>query len=806
MSVARHLARDQGDVEDLVQATFLAAIESAAAWDSKRRLMPWLLGVLVMRARKLRQERGRVLEPDRLQPPSSGTPEHAALDREVTEAVESAVGELPERYARILRLHLGQGLAPAELALELELEPGTARVQLHRGLKLLRAALPAGLAGGAALAMTGRGLANLRRAVLTEARRAAGPLAAAGTSVGAMGWLVPLTASKLATFGLAAATLVAVPWALWPGEQEREPLNAVAGVSPAPEPQAQLEPAPTARPTQEPDARVALAQEPEAPAKADRRAHIRGRFLLPGGAPAAGVALTLTTQRGQVSGSSQPRPSAPAPIESSSADDGSFELAFEALELASRALRAEPAHHASLRWNWSGLEAGSETDLGDVLLTGIGALEGRIVDRTGRTLTDGWRVRTSHTWALAGNARRPTNGYGRPDPASGSFRIERLPAGENSVRANHTSGAKIESRWVDVPELATAQVELLYDGPALDGAIVLRVGVRNGLTLELEAGAVRLLDAAGEVRLPTPVRGNSTRSRRYVFEDLSPGSYRAEVEDARFEPWSQDGVQPGQTLHATLEGRTGVQLTVLDDEGLPLERYALRVIYHRANTIPNDYRLVRAGETPPADGVLRGLQPGDLTLEVTVPDRPSARAVIEGLAAGEVRAVQVRVGRAQSLSGRLVGSDGVSPEADVRIELTRGERAGHDSQGTMVGVGGEIPRILNAVRSDAQGRFHFDELAGEPHTLRARWSRWLWLDRTVDVGQGSGEVVLAMPAAGWLEGELLLPAGRDAGGHEITLRCEAMERESFSYFGSTQFGGALLADGTFRFGPLPVGE
>ena len=62
--------------------------------------------------------------------------------------------------------------------------------------------------------------------------------------------------------------------------------------------------------------------------------------------------------------------------------------------------------------------------------------------------------------------------------------------------------------------------------------------------------------------VPLGIAPSSDGLRRYVFEDLPPGSYRAEVDDPRFEPWSQNGVQPGQTLHATLEGRTGVQLRV----------------------------------------------------------------------------------------------------------------------------------------------------------------------------------------------------------------------------------------------------
>ncbi|HVS17117.1 MAG TPA: sigma factor, partial [Planctomycetota bacterium] len=45
--VAGHLSREAGAAEDLVQGTLLAAIEQRAQFDPARRLMPWLLGILV---------------------------------------------------------------------------------------------------------------------------------------------------------------------------------------------------------------------------------------------------------------------------------------------------------------------------------------------------------------------------------------------------------------------------------------------------------------------------------------------------------------------------------------------------------------------------------------------------------------------------------------------------------------------------------------------------------------------------------------------------------------------------------------
>ncbi len=59
LRVACHLAGNRSDAEDLVQRTFLAAIESRAAYDPKRRALPWLLGILANHARRRRRERAR---------------------------------------------------------------------------------------------------------------------------------------------------------------------------------------------------------------------------------------------------------------------------------------------------------------------------------------------------------------------------------------------------------------------------------------------------------------------------------------------------------------------------------------------------------------------------------------------------------------------------------------------------------------------------------------------------------------------------------------------------------------------------
>ena len=52
--LAFHLLGDRHTAEDLVQQTFVVAIEQAATFDRSRAVQPWLCGILTHRALQLR--------------------------------------------------------------------------------------------------------------------------------------------------------------------------------------------------------------------------------------------------------------------------------------------------------------------------------------------------------------------------------------------------------------------------------------------------------------------------------------------------------------------------------------------------------------------------------------------------------------------------------------------------------------------------------------------------------------------------------------------------------------------------------
>ena len=171
--VAAHFARDESEAEDLVQTTFLDAIESVDRFDPARPLRPWLIGILVRLVRRARQKAKRALDPHRLPAPRQVDPVALAQQKELSEAFDRALTELPEQHQQVLRLHLVHGFTSGQIALSLGHPPPTVRTWLRRGKEVLRRVLPAGLTGAVlGPVCAGRGLAAMRDVVLGAAKLA----------------------------------------------------------------------------------------------------------------------------------------------------------------------------------------------------------------------------------------------------------------------------------------------------------------------------------------------------------------------------------------------------------------------------------------------------------------------------------------------------------------------------------------------------------------------------------------------------------------------------------------------------------
>lgn len=205
LRVARHLARDRSEAEDLVQATFLAAMERAAQYDQRRPLMPWLVGILQHQAADARRRAQRCIDVARIPPDKARDAAEESATREFFAELTVAIARLPARDRDVLTPHLA-GHTSGAIGRRLGLSEGAVRVRIHRGLQRLRRALPPGfLAGAWFVAVSPRGLGAVRRSI-----------AAAGTGatgVGAGAWVGGLSMWKASGFVAAAvALLMAVSW------------------------------------------------------------------------------------------------------------------------------------------------------------------------------------------------------------------------------------------------------------------------------------------------------------------------------------------------------------------------------------------------------------------------------------------------------------------------------------------------------------------------------------------------------------------------------------------------------------------
>src|SRR5262245_3236583 len=137
--LARSLASNAADADDLVQETWLAALRHRP--DAQRPLRPWLAHVLQnfarlrWRAEGRRAEREATAQDDLAAPP---TPAQLVEETELQSRLAAFVVELSEPYRTTILLRYFRGLSAAEIARRESIPAATVRTRLARGLEMLR--------------------------------------------------------------------------------------------------------------------------------------------------------------------------------------------------------------------------------------------------------------------------------------------------------------------------------------------------------------------------------------------------------------------------------------------------------------------------------------------------------------------------------------------------------------------------------------------------------------------------------------------------------------------------------------------
>ncbi|MHA7628987.1 RNA polymerase sigma factor [Corallococcus sp. M7] len=148
-------------VDDVVQQTWMRALESLGQFEGRARLSTWVLQIGLNFARSVVQlEHREVPLPEGADPddgcftedgwwvtPPSGwpamalNPEQATANRELLRHLEAELRKLPDAWRAAVVLCDVEGLAPREAAIVLSVQEGNLRVLLHRGRARLRRCL-----------------------------------------------------------------------------------------------------------------------------------------------------------------------------------------------------------------------------------------------------------------------------------------------------------------------------------------------------------------------------------------------------------------------------------------------------------------------------------------------------------------------------------------------------------------------------------------------------------------------------------------------------------------------------------------
>ena len=208
LKLATHLSANPADAEDVLQQTFVLAIERAETFDARRPLEPWLAGLLGNVARNAQRAAGRrqTAALPELAVDDEG-PRQIAERNELVAGLRANVDSLPAEQRRVLLLQLQHGLSAAEIAEVLDEAPGTVRMRLHRGLRSLRRLLGASFASLFAGAASLRGMNAVRSNVMRQASKRTFASSVSASTAAISGVLMMKAVAVILCVGLLASFL-----------------------------------------------------------------------------------------------------------------------------------------------------------------------------------------------------------------------------------------------------------------------------------------------------------------------------------------------------------------------------------------------------------------------------------------------------------------------------------------------------------------------------------------------------------------------------------------------------------------------
>jgi RNA polymerase sigma-70 factor (ECF subfamily) len=143
--VIARLGVSAADVEDVLQATFLAVMRASTSYDGRASAKPWLIGLAVMHVRRHRRSLSRLAARFRAwarEPASQPTtPEEEATTHERVERTRRALDALSTKKREVIVLVTVEGLSGEEAAAILGVPVATVWTRLHHARRELEAAV-----------------------------------------------------------------------------------------------------------------------------------------------------------------------------------------------------------------------------------------------------------------------------------------------------------------------------------------------------------------------------------------------------------------------------------------------------------------------------------------------------------------------------------------------------------------------------------------------------------------------------------------------------------------------------------------
>jgi RNA polymerase sigma-70 factor (ECF subfamily) len=792
--VARRLVGDRHQAEDLVQEAFLTAVEQPELFDPSRALAPWLVGVLVNRAREARRSQERQVEPDRLTERVVPPPDLLAARREHQDAVDAAVSELPPSLRVVVEAKLA-GSETAALATRLGLSRGAVRIRLHRGLERLRRALPTGLASlFVALFLHSQGLARVRVRVLETASHH--PLAhGAGGLIGGLGIGSVILVKKL--IAVAGVLVLVFAGALFlrglepasndlPPDSPGDPAREVASLD---EPTPVARGAPQAAPDLDAEAphpgRAAVTPQPTPPTESGTTT-VLGQVVDENEHALVGATVTLSAYKEWAPGA-EAHPLAGQLVGWTTATDADGHFRFDVPEPANPrtqlAIEPDAFHEAwSLRFG-SGPRYGDPSlgkgvcDVGLVRLGPAGVIRGTVTNPSGQPIVGAKLFLSTKGY--------DTLGHDTETDANGGWTMPHVTPGIFGVSVRAPEFVKVFHPGINVVRDRTSEPVTIVIEPAkrFEGH-VLTPGGQPVAGAEVTAWPLDS-DASG-TRSPGYTRSGADGSFTVFLQQPGLHSLTADLEGFIL-PTSTprtETYEPGRTdITLILEPLPSVVFRVLDTTtGEPISPFTL----HIEITPPEDDGSMTFTssskprlEDHPSGEAAAGARVGVDRVSISAPGYHSTNRLVsldaplertDGPATMTLKLPPLDPAeRAPRLVGRVLEAG--TPVANARVTLLPGRAQASTKAPFTLGFGTPL-----ATSTDAEGRFAFQDATPSPYSLRVRVADGLGVKidgvrgpwkSDVDVGD------LEVETTATLHGRVILPAGLSPSGLQIFLDGEA---------------------------------